>query len=206
MTSVTVPEVKTSRGETRGRKAARLWIPAADGRALPPTREPPRSPARRAPRLPPPSVEERIGSRGPRRANKRPGRAVPVPRAQPRPSDPHRGLPYPEPRPSQPQPRRCAGDASPAHAADSRPRSAGLSSGPAPVRSRRPLLKDRQAAPRTKPARGHMRPRRCQSHLAIQPGHPSRPIRGRAGSRCSARRRRLCVPSPAWAASVNRPA
>lgn len=95
-----------------------------------------------------------------------------MPRHQPRPAGSHGGLPYPEPRPSQAQPRRHAGNADPAHAADSRQQSAGLSSDPAPGRSRRPLLKDRQAAPRTKPARGHMRTRRCQSRLAIQPGHP----------------------------------
>lgn len=114
--------------------------------------------------------EKRTESRGPRKANKRPGRAGPVSGAQALRS--HCCLPYPEPRPSQPQPRRRAGDACPAHAADSRPRSAGLSSGPAPGRSRRPLLKDRQAAPRTKPARGYMRPSGCQSRLAIQQGHP----------------------------------
>lgn len=113
-------------------------------------------------------------------------------RAQHRPAGPHGGLPYPEPRPSQPQLRRRAWDAGPAHDADSRPRSAGLSSGPAPGRSRRPLLKDRQAAPRTKPARGHMRPRCCQSRLAIQPGHPEpsnrRPGRAQVQRSAAARR------------------
>jgi hypothetical protein len=79
----------------------------------------------------------------------RPAQACPAPRR----------LPYPEPRSSQPQSRWRAGGAGPAHAADSRPRSPGLSSGPAPGRSRRPLLKDRQTARRTKPARGHMLPR-----------------------------------------------
>lgn len=148
----------------------------------------------RAPRPLPPLPEQRTGSRGPREANKRPGRAGPVSRAQHRPAGPHGDLPYPEPRPSQPQPRRRAWDAGPAHDADSRPRSAGLSSGPAPGRSHRPLLKDRQAAPRTKPARGHMRPRRCQSRLAIQPGHPEpsnrRPGRAQVQHPAAARRPR----------------
>lgn len=131
---------------------------------------------------PPPHPELRTGSHGPRKTNKRPGRVGPLPRRQPRSASSHGGLSYLEPRPSQAQPRRRAGDAGPAHAADSQPQCAGLSSGLAPGRSRRPLLKDRQAAPRTKPARGHMRPRRCQSRLAIQPGHlePSNRRPGRA--------------------------
>ncbi|XP_066110625.1 hyaluronidase PH-20 [Saccopteryx bilineata] len=76
--------------------------------------------------------------------------AVPATTAPPAPWDPaarlaRRGNFSPELRPSQPLPRRHAGGAGPAHAADSRPRSAGLSSGPAPGRSHRPLLKDWQA-------------------------------------------------------------
>ena len=141
----------------------------------------------------------------PQKGEQRPGRWALVPRHQPRPAGSHDGLPYPEPRPSQAQPRRHAGDAGPAHAADSRQQSAGLSSNPAPGRSRRPLLKDRQAAQRTKPARGHMRPRRCQSRLAIQPGHPESSNR-RPGRAQVQRRAVTWGPQPDRAASPADPA
>lgn len=185
------PPADKPTGECQPGSGSRLQTP---GRSFLPGTSPRSRRGRRAPRPPPPRPEQRTGSRGPRKANKRPGRAGPVSRAQHRPAGPHRGLPYPEPRPSQPQPRRRAWDAGPAHDADSRPQSAGLSSGPAPGRSHRPLLKDRQAAPRTKPARGHMRTRRCQSRLAIQPGHlePSnrRPGRAQVQRPAAARRHR----------------
>lgn len=148
------------------------------------------SPRRRRGPAPSRDPRETHVPRGLRKGNKRPGQPgsaphpgrvrclAPTPGLPSRPAP--RWLPYPEPRPLQPQPRRRAGDAGPAHVADSRPLSAGLSSGPAPGRSRRPLLKDLQAAPRTKPARGHLRPRRCQSRLAIQRGRPE-PSNRRSG-------------------------
>ncbi|KAF7475921.1 Hypothetical predicted protein [Marmota monax] len=145
-------------------------------------------------------------------ANKRPGRPGSAPRPRdwcPRPAQACSAAPrlsYPEPRPSQPQPRRRAGDPGPAHAADSRQRRAGLSSGPAPGRSRRPLLKDRRAARRTKPARGQMQS--CTANLFSRYSGvtPSRPIGGQAGPRCYAPQRLRCSAAPARVLTASRAA
>lgn len=124
--------------------------------------------------------------RVPRAANKRPtGRPCQAPRlpsrrCPPGQASPARAASYRDPRPSQPQPGRCSRGAGSAHAADGRPRSPRLSSGPAPGRSRRPLLKDRQAARRTKPARGHGPPRAANLVSRYSGVARRRPIGGRA--------------------------
>lgn len=57
-----------------------------------------------------------------------------------------------------------------------------FSTGPAPGRSRRPLLKDRLAARRTKPAPGHGPPRAANLVSRYSGVAPRRPIGGRAES------------------------
>lgn len=146
--------------------------------------------ARRAPpprgRSTTPGCEARPPRRVPRAANKRPtGRPCQAPRLPSRRCPPGQACParaasYRDPRPSQPQPGRCSRGAGSAHAADGRPRSPRLSSGPAPGRSRRPLLKDRQAARRTKPARGHGPPRAANLVSRYSGVARRRPIGGRA--------------------------
>lgn len=124
--------------------------------------------------------------RVPRAVNKRPaGRPCQAPRlpsrcCPPGQACPARAVSYRDPRPSQPQPGRCSRGARSAHAADGRPWSPRLSSGPAPGRSRRPLLKDRQAARRTKPARGHGPPHAANLVSRYSGVARRRPIGGRA--------------------------
>ncbi|KAH0504581.1 hypothetical protein LTLLF_182465 [Microtus ochrogaster] len=151
-------------GEQRSARSAR----AARARSTTPGSE--AQPAA-APR--PPSGEQKADR--PCQAPRLPSRRYPPGQACPA-----RAASYRDPRPSQPQPGRCSRGAGSAHAADGRPRSPRLSSGPAPGRSRRPLLKDRQAARRTKPARGHGPPRAANLVSRYSGVARRRPIGGRA--------------------------
>lgn len=201
-------EVKTSRREARRRTPARLRVPAADDRARSSSvASPGPGRAQRTQASASSSGGERTGSRGPRKANKRPGRAAfQCPATVRQPAGSHGGLPLPEPRLSQAQPRRHArgtlaplmlrtvGSKAPASAPTQRQ-----------GRSRRPLLKDRQAAPRTKASAGHMRTRRQSRLGADTAGHPESSTGGRAGPRCSARQW-LGGPSGDRAASLAGPA
>lgn len=160
-------------------------MPAADDqaralllRSLPAARR-----AQRAPKPPPPRPEERTGSRGPRESEQRPGRAAPCPATNP-------GLPVPTaasptgtaaltgpapPTRERRRPRSCCGQSAAKRRPQLRPNARAL----AP-----PIVKGPAGGSAYKASAGHMRTRRCQSRLAIQPGHPESSNRrpGRAGA------------------------